>query len=205
VISEGGEECHDDLTVYGRSHLRNWLAVNNQWAAFSFIGFPRGFQAVEWCNGNLGVCDPELVGQPSEDAEVMPNLVYVRAECVAQFKERKREPLRQEVMLWRDSNPGKQECNRPRIRGLVEPTGEKEANSSDNEEASGEHHAASAGSASASTSASVAGETQVRLPLRDIHTQNTFVHFPETDRTSMMARSASAPEVISSAPEIISL
>lgn len=205
VISEDGGQCHDDPTLYGRSQLRKWSASNTQWKAFLFTGFPRSLSAVEWCNRNLGMCDPELVGQPSEDAEVMPNLVYVRAECVAQFKERKREPLRQEVTLWRDSNPGKQECNRPRIRGLVEPTGEKEANSSDNEEASGEHHAASAGSASASTSASVAGETQVRLPPRDIHTQNTFVHFPETDRTSMMARSASAPEVISSAPEIISL
>jgi len=197
VISEDGGECHDDPTLYGRLQLRKWSANNTQWKAFLFTGFPRSFIAVEWCNTNLGMCDPELVGQPSEDAEVMPNLVYVRAECVAQFTERKREPLWQEVMLWRTSNPGKQECNRPRIRGPVEPTGEKEANSSDNEEASGERHATSAGSASASTPASVAGETQVFFPPRDIHTQNTFVHFPETDRTLMMARSASAPEIFS--------
>jgi len=38
----------------------------------------------------------------------------------------------------RASNPGKQDYNRQCIRGPADPTGEKDANSSDKEDASGE-------------------------------------------------------------------
>jgi len=137
MISEGSEGCHNNLTVHGGSHLRTCSAGDNQWKASLFSDFPLFFKAVEWCNSNLGTCDPERVGNPFEDVEMMPNLVFVRAGCVPQFNECKLELLRQAVMRWRASNPGKQNCTRPCVRGPVNPTGEKDASSSHKEEAFG--------------------------------------------------------------------
>lgn len=117
------------------------------------------------------------------------------ADHVPEFNERKQEPLREEVKRWRAFNAGKQlrECNRPRIRA-VDPTGEKDASSSDKEEPCGNcPQATSVGFASASSSAMPAGETQVHLPQQDVSTLNTFVHVPDSDHTPRAERPASAP------------
>jgi len=101
VTSEGREECpddpHDNPTVYGRSQLRDWLA-GKQWKAFLFTGFPQPCIALQWCKSKLYMGEPEVVDRPSEDAEVMPNLVYVMADHVPEFNQRKQAPLRGEAL-----------------------------------------------------------------------------------------------------------
>lgn len=177
-----------------RSKLRTWLQTQSEYEAFLFTGFPKTIigasTAEQWCNMKLDMHSPELVGQPSVDAEVMPNLVYVQMASVSKFNERKEGPLKEAHTLWKESREGKdsnKKCNRPRIR-QVDPTGEdKAANSSEEEKILGEQDG-SGGSASASSSCPPS--TSVRH-ISDIPCKHTFVHFPEHAESLVIGRSAS--------------